>query len=452
MDDATSDGLGLFTDLYELTMLQAYLEEEMTAPAVFTLFVRRLPEHRNFLLACGVPGVLAYLEQLRFTEDDLAYLASLERFSSRFLAWLGAFRFTGDVHAVPEGTPVFADEPILEIVAPLPQAQVVETFVLNQIHLQTVVASKAARVVAAARGRKVIDFGARRTHGVHAALEAARASHLAGVDATSNVLAGRLYGIPVAGTMAHSYIQAHGDEREAFRAFAATFPNTVLLVDTYDTLAGVRHVIDLVSATGGQVSVAAIRLDSGDLATLARESRRLLDAAGLQTIQIFASSGLDEHHIAALLAAGAPIDAFGIGTGMSVPSDAPSLDIVYKLAEYDGQGRTKLSVGKPVLPGRKQVFRLEDAGQATGDVIARAGEQLEGRPLLHQMMHRGKRTAPARSAGDELQAARTHARDELGKLPARLRSLEVAAPSYRVAISDALAEYHEDVKRRTRPR
>src|SRR5262245_33810377 len=323
----------LFTDLYEHTMLQAYHAEGMTDTAVFTLFVRRLPAHRNFLLACGLQSVLEYLEHLRFSDDDLAYLRSLDTFTDDFVESLRTFRFTGCVYAVPEGTPIFANEPILEIVAPMPEAQLVETYVMNQIHLQTVLASKAARVTAAARGRKVVDFGARRAHGIDAALKAARAFYVAGIDATSNVLAGKLYGIPLSGTMAHSYVQAHGFESDAFSKFAKTFPGTVLLVDTYDTLDGVRRVIDLVKSTPA-ITISAVRLDSGELGPLSRETRRLLDAAGLQEIGIFASSGLDEYAIAALLNAGAPIDGFGIGTGMSVSEDAPALDMAYKLSEY----------------------------------------------------------------------------------------------------------------------
>ncbi len=243
--DPTPFSPALFTDLYELTMLQAYFEEDMAGRAAFSLFVRRLPERRNYLLACGLEDVLAFLETLRFDEAALAYLDGLGRFSSRFLAWLRDLRFTGDVHAVPEGTPVFANEPILEIEAPIAEAQLVETFVINQVHLQTVLASKAARVVDAAAGRIVVDFGLRRIHGIDAGLKSARAFHVAGVQATSNVAAGQRYGLKVAGTMAHSYIQAHDDEYEAFRAFARLYPDTVLLVDTYDTLAGVRKVVDL---------------------------------------------------------------------------------------------------------------------------------------------------------------------------------------------------------------
>jgi nicotinate phosphoribosyltransferase len=443
MADTRFSGLGLFTDLYELTMVQAYLEEGLTGNAVFTLFVRRLPEARNFLLACGLESVLGYLQHVRFTDDDLAYLRSLELFSDDLLTWLSRFRFTGDVYAVPEGTPVFANEPILEIVAPIAQGQLVETFVMNQIHVQTVLASKGARVAAAARGRKVVDFGARRTHGIDAAVKGARAFYIGGVHATSNVLAGKLYGIPVAGTMGHSYIQAHGDEREAFRAFARIFPGTTLLVDTYDTLEGVRHVVELATREPETFKISAVRLDSGDLDALARETRRILDAAGLQQIGIFASSGLDEHAIAALLDAGAPIDGFGVGTKMSVSEDAPALDIAYKLAEYSGEARTKLSRDKPVLPGRKQVFRQTKDGTAIGDVIALAGDQLEGRPLLRAVMREGQLTS---EAVEDLQAIRRRAAEELAALPAHVTSLEHADPPYPVSLSAALAQLHEKVR------
>jgi nicotinate phosphoribosyltransferase len=439
---AGREELGLFTDLYELTMLQAYLEEDLTEDAVFSLFVRRLPKRRNFLIACGLGTVLDYLEDLHFSDGDIAYLASLERFSDRFLEWLRQFRFTGEVHAVAEGTPVFANEPILEVTAPLPQAQLVETFVMNQIHLQTVLASKAQRVVSAAQGRPVVDFGPRRMHGIDAALKAARAFHVAGVAATSNVLAGKHYGVPVAGTMAHSYIQAHGDEAAAFRAFASLYPDTVLLVDTYDTLAGVRKVIDLAGVLGDDFDVRAIRLDSGDLAQLARQSRKLLDDAGLHRVEIFASGGLDEHEIARLLQSGAPIDGFGVGTCMGVSKDAPALDIAYKLCEYAGQGRLKLSTGKPVLPGRKQVFRVCEGAHAVRDVIARVGQELPGRPLLKPVMRGGKRLA---AAAVELDGARDHAREEIARLPDRIGAITPADPPYPVEVSPALLAYQRQV-------
>lgn len=442
MDADGGAGLGLFTDLYELTMLQSYFNEGMNGPSVFSLFVRRLPERRNVLLACGLATVLDQIESLRFTADDREYLASLGRFSPAFLEWLGQFRFTGDLYAVPEGTPLFAGEPMMEIVAPLPQAQVLETLVMNQMSLQTMLASKAMRVVKAARGRTVVDFGARRSHGIDAAVAGARAFYIGGVHGTSNVLAGKRYGVPVSGTMAHSYIQAHEDEMEAFRRFAGTFPGTVLLVDTYDTLAGVGRVIDLVRNTGAVVG--AIRLDSGDVAHLARESRRMLDGAGLHAIDIFASGGLDEYGIEALLSSGAPIDGFGVGTAMNVSADAPSLDIVYKLAEYAGRGRTKLSTGKPVLPGRKQVFRQETNGRSVGDVIGRAGERLDGRPLLELVMQGGRRVAE-RSPLDVLRA---RAAREIAQLPDAIAGIAAADVPYAVGVSPALEAQHAAVIKR----
>jgi nicotinate phosphoribosyltransferase len=437
-----ANGLALFTDLYELTMLQAYFEEGMKEEAVFSLFVRRLPGRRNFLVACGVDTVLDYLETIRFGEEDLAYLDSLKLFSDPFLTWLRDFRFTGQVHALPEGTPVFANEPILEVVAPLPEAQIMETFIMNQIHVQTLLASKAQRVVTAASGRPVVDFGARRMHGIDAALKAARAFWIGGVASTSNVLAGKLYGVPVAGTMAHSYIQAHDDERTAFRAFAKVFPETTLLVDTYDTLEGVRKVIDLAKSFGDDFNVKAVRLDSGDLLALARETRRLLDEAGLERVEIFASGGLDEDAIVTLLSGGAPIDGFGVGTSMGVSNDAPDLDIVYKLSEYAGKGRLKLSTGKPILPGRKQVFRMAEGESNVRDVIGCADENLNGRPLLVPMMRDGKRLPEGRV---DLTAARTSAHEQMVRLPARIRAITSADPPYPVDVSNKLADLQQQI-------
>lgn len=435
--------LALFTDLYELTMLQAYFEEAMNDSAVFSLFVRRLPERRNFLLACGLDTVLGQLEALRFSRADLDYLAAMGRFRDPFLGWLADFRFTGEVYAMAEGTPVFADEPLLEVVAPLPQAQLVETLVMNQITLQTVLASKAVRLVTAARGRPVIDFGARRMHGLDAALKAARAFHVAGVAGTSNVLAGRLHGVPVLGTMAHSYIQAHADEAAAFAGFVRLYPDTVLLVDTYDTRTGIERVIELARRLGDAFKVRAVRLDSGDLAVLARQGRSMLDAAGLPGVEIIASGGLDEEAIQRLLAAEAPIDGFGVGTSMGVSSDAPDLDIAYKLTEYAGQGRLKLSSGKPILPGRKQVFRTEEDGLFSGDVIGRWEEELPGTPLLCKVMEHGRRVSGKRA---DLNALRAHARAQLQRLPERVRAIEAADPPYSVKVSAALRHHQQAVE------
>lgn len=436
------DNAAILTDLYQLTMLQAYWRQGMDQEATFSLFFRHLPRSRNYLVACGLDEALRYLERLRFTDDSLDYLKTLDVFSRAFIDRLADFRFTGAVYAVPEGTPVFPDEPILEVVAPLPEAQLIETFVMNQIHHQTVIASKGARVVSAAAGRAVVDFGLRRMHGTDAGVKAARALFVAGAVATSNVLAGKIYGLPVTGTMAHSYVQAHDDELTAFRDFAEIYPETVLLVDTYDTLAGIDKVVALAAELGENFRVRAIRLDSGDLGALAVAARRRLDRAGLKRVEIFASGGLEEHQIARLVAAGAPIDGFGVGTDMGVSRDAPVFDIVYKLTTYAGGGRLKLSAGKSTLPGRKQIFRVEEYGTAVGDVIARDGEKLPGQPLLRPVMMGGERL-PAGCV--ELAASRDHARREIAKLPARVRALEPCAPPYPVTVSSELAAYRQAV-------
>lgn len=436
----------LLVDQYELTMLQAYWAEEMYEPAVFSLFVRRLPEYRNYLLACGLDTVLDFLETFRFTEDARHHLASTGTFDPDFLEWLGDLRFTGDAWAVPEGTPVFAGEPLLELEAPLPQAQVVETVVMNQMHLQTVLASKAARVKRAAGDRVVVDFGLRRMHGTDAGLKSARAFHVAGLDGTSNVLAGKVWGVPVTGTMAHSYVETHADEMSAFRAFVRTYPETIVLVDTYDTLEGVRNVVRLAEELGADFRVRGVRLDSGDLGELAKESRKILDRAGLERVRIFASGGLDEWEIRRLLDAGAPIDGFGVGTAMGVARDAPALDIAYKLTAYAGEGRLKLSSGKRTLPGRKQVFRREDErGTAVADVIARADESQAGRPLLRKVMEDGVRLPGGR---ETLETVRDRATSELRRLPDRILGLENADPAYEVEVSEELERYSEEVARR----
>jgi len=435
--------LGLFTDLYELTMLRAYRSVGFEKTAVFSLFVRRLPAERNFLVACGIDDFLAELEALRFEADDIAYLRG-EGFPDDFLDWLKGFRFSGDVFALPEGAIFFENEPVLEIVAPIGEAQIVETLAINQIGFASMIAAKAARVVEAAAGRTVVDFGSRRAHGIDAAIKAARASYVAGAASTSNVLAGKLYGIPIAGTMAHSFVQAFDDESEAFRAFARVYPETVLLVDTYDTLEGVKKVIALARALGPDFHVRAVRLDSGDLVALSMAARALLDQAGLKKVGIFVSGGLDETKIAALLAAGAPIDGFGVGTDMVVSADAPSVDIVYKLTEYAGEGRMKLSSGKRTLPGRKQIFRVAENGVMTGDTIARADETLPSTPLLKQVMESGRRIVPPEPLAD----IRARCREAIATLPPEIRALEKAARPYPVAVSEKLAEEEREVRAR----
>jgi nicotinate phosphoribosyltransferase len=421
----------LLTDLYELTMMQAYFAEGLHDTAVFDLFARRLPDNRPYLVACGLETALHYLEALRFEDEALSYLEDLGHFSRGFLDYLADFRFTGTVRAVPEGTAVFADEPILEVAAPLPQAQLAETFLLNQIHFQTLAATKAARVVDAAQGRPVVDFGARRMHGTDAALKAARAYHVAGVAATSNVLAGQMYGVPVSGTMAHSFVEAHDNEGSAFEAFASQFPRTVLLVDTYDTLAGVRQVVAMAQRWGEAFQVEGIRLDSGDLADLARQARAILDEAGLEGMKILASGSLDEYTIGELLDQGAPIDGFGVGTHMGVSEDAPFVDSAYKLVAYAGRPRMKLATRKTTLPGAKQVFRQTDGeGYYCGDTLAGSEEAHPGTPLLETVMHDGIRTR----AAPELGELRERWAAELRRLPPSLRSV-TAFPGYPVTIS-----------------
>ncbi len=434
-DWVNDDNAALFTDLYQLTMLQAYFAEGLDEEAVFDLFVRRL-RGRNYLVACGLETVLHFLETLRFTPEALAYLDTLGLFKPDFLHHLAGFRFTGDVYAVAEGTPVFSEEPLLEVVAPLGQAQLVETFLLNQITFQTNLATKAHRVVHAARGRTVADFGMRRMHAADAALKAARACYLVGVHSTSNVLAGQRYGIPVTGTMAHSYVEAHAAEADAFRAFAARYRQTTLLVDTYDTLVGVRKVVELAQTLGDAFQVGAIRLDSGDLAELARQARRLLDEGGLEHVRILASGSLDEHRIGALLEAGAPIDGFGVGTRLGTVADLPFLDSAYKLVEYAGTARMKLSAKKATLPSRKQIFRVYEDGKAARDVLALHDEALDGEPLLALAMRDGARTEAGRRRPLDDLRARTEA--ALAHLPDRLLALDAADPPYPVLLSEGL--------------
>jgi len=386
----------LLTDLYELNMAASYLRRGMTAPATFSLFVRNLPPSRGFLVAAGTQGCVEWLEQLSFEPGDLDYLAGLG-FDEDVLSAFGDLRFTGDLWAVPEGRIVFANEPILEVTAPIAEAQLVETYLLNQITFQTTVATKAARCRIAAAGRiELVDFGFRRTQGIEAGLAAARLAAMVGFASTSNVEAARRFGLRPAGTMAHSYVEAFATELEAFYAFAQDFPErTTFLVDTYDAHGGVAHAIEVIGRLGlGHHS--GIRLDSGDLAQLASDARRLLDAAGLPEVRIFVSGGLDEHDLARFVAIGAPIDAAGVGTRMGVSADAPYLDSAYKLVAYDDRPVAKLSTGKATLPGPKQVFR----GPAMHDLIGLRDEPRPAGtgPLLERVMRGGMRIAPADTA------------------------------------------------------
>lgn len=446
MDPLTRTTSPLVTDLYQLTMLQGYYAAGMTAPAVFELFVRKLPAGRNFLVAAGLEQALAYIERLRFEPAELDWIAASGLFGAEFPAQLERLRFTGDIDAMPEGTACFANEPLLRVTAPLPEAQLLETRVLNLVHYQTLVASKAARAVLAAGGKRLIDFGLRRAHGAEAGLLAARASYLAGFDGTATTLAGPAFGIPVFGTMAHSFVQAHDDEAAAFETFAAAFPrNAVLLIDTYDTVAGARKVVELAPRLRARgIEVRGVRLDSGDLGALAREVRAVLDAGGLEKAIIFASGNLDEYRVRAL--ASAPIDSFGVGTSLVTSSDAPYLDMVYKLQEYAGRPRRKRSAGKATWPGRKQVYReTAPDGTLARDVVTLESEPRAGEPLLVPVVRAGRRVA----APPGLDAVRAHARRELGRLPARLKSLEDASPPYAAEIAPALAALAEAVDRAT---
>jgi len=426
----------LLVDLYELTMMQAYWSHGVHGSATFDLFIRQLPLERNFLLTAGLDSVLEILEHLRFTAGDISYLRSLGLFDGDFLDSLVGFGFSGSVDAMPEGTVAFGGEPILRVTAPIIEGQFFETVIVNQIHLQTLLASKAARIVLAAAGRKLVDFGLRRMHGTDAGTAGARAFWIAGFDATSNVLAGQLFGLPVAGTMAHSFVQCHRSELDAFRDFAASFPETTLLVDTYDTLRGVDRVISLAHELGDEFRVRAVRLDSGDLAGLAKKARRRLDAAGLDRVQIFASGNLDEHRVRRLLHDGAPIDGFGVGTRLGTSEDVPNLEAVYKLAQLDDRALLKLSTDKATLPGVKQVWRRTAAsGVFDGDLIGLADEELGGRPLLVPVMRGGRRLETGR---EKLAVIRRRASAELAMLPEPLRRLEPADPPYRVEVSDEL--------------
>lgn len=433
------ENAALLTDLYQLTMLQAYHREGLNGVAVFDMFVRRLRE-RNYLIACGLDTVLHYLETLRFSQEAIDYLSTLPQFKPEFLEWLSGFRFEGDVYAIPEGTPVFADEPIIQVVAPLPQAQLVETFILNQITYQTGIASKTSRVIYAAEGRLVVDFGLRRMQGTDAGMKSVRAGYIAGIEATSNVLAAQVYGLPPSGTMAHSYVEVHDLEEDAFVAFSELYAGTTLLVDTYDTLQAVRRTVALRKALGERFDVGAIRLDSGDMAELAKGARAILDEGGMEHVKIFASGSLDEFEIATMLARGAPIDAFGVGTKLGTLADRPYLDSAYKLAEYDGQARMKLSQHKSNLPGRKQINRFYEQGRMVRDVITAFDEPSDGTPLLECVMKSGRRTEAGKVTLDQ---ARAHAREALSQLPDHLMTLDETDRPYPVEVSRRLHEISE---------
>jgi len=436
----------LLTDLYQLTMLQGYLEAGMTETAVFEFFVRRLPPGWSFFIAAGLAQAVDYLEQLRFHEADLAWLAASGRFSHAVVEYLGHLRFTGDVDALPEGSCCFPDEPIVRITAPLPVAQLVESRLINLLHFQTLIASKAARLRLAAPDKLLVDFGLRRAHGGEAALFAARASYLAGFDGSATTLAAPRFAIPVFGTMAHSYVQAHVSEVRAFESFARAQPdNVVLLIDTYDTEEGAQRVVEVaprLAAAG--IRIKAVRIDSGDLAGHARRVRAILDDGGLTEVGIFASSSLDETDLVRFRAARVPIDGFGVGTRLTTCADHPYLDCAYKLQEYAGQPRRKRSEGKQTWPGRKQVWRRYAAGELAGDTLALEGEAIAGTPLLVEVVRSGQRRAEL----EDLAAARAHAAAEIAALPEPLKQLAATTP-YPVTVSSGLRALAVEVDRRT---
>ncbi|HEY7297038.1 MAG TPA: nicotinate phosphoribosyltransferase [Xanthobacteraceae bacterium] len=440
MNPATSP---LLTDLYQFNMVQAYLDYGETKTAVFEFFVRKLPARRGFLMAAGLQTALDFLENMRFSGEEIEQLANSASFGRELFGYLARFRFTGNVHAMPEGTVFFADEPILRVTAPLPEAQLVETRLINILHFQSLIAAKAARMVLAAPDKLLVDFGLRRSHGADAGLMAARASYIAGFAGTATVAAKVLFGIPIYGTMAHSFIQAFDDETAAFELFARARPeNLVLLIDTYDTEAAAREVVALaprLKAAG--IAIRGVRLDSGDMVTLSKSVRRILDGGGLAEVTIFASGGIDEDSIAVFTRQGAPIDGFGIGTSLTTSSDAPALDCAYKLQEYAGIPRRKLSAGKATWPGRKQVWRRHGRdGRMAGDILSLEDDDQAGTPLLRPVMREGKRIQPPPTLAE----VRAHARRELDRLPEPLRRLEPGA-SYRVDVADKLATLAAEV-------
>ena len=437
----------LYVDLYELTMAQAYLQSGQTGHATFSLYFRNFPQNRTYYVFCGLESAISYLENLKFSESDLEVLEELGLFDGILLDYLSSFEFTGSVRAMREGEVFFPNEPVIEVSGPIIECQIAETFLINQVNLESMLATKAARVVAAAGGRQIVDFASRRTHGLDAGLKLARASYIAGFDGTSNVRAASDYAIPAVGTMAHSYISTFDSEFTAFSSYAESFPDSsIFLVDTYDTLGGVRSAIQVAQKMHARGSnLRAIRLDSGDMATLSQQAREMLDEAGLQNVRILASSGLDEYSVSDLVCSGAPIDGFGVGTRVGASADAPFTDFVYKLVEYDGMPMMKLSEDKMSLPGPKQVFRMYDGeGMFDHDVIAHANlttDKQESRQLLYEVMENGRLKASL----PDLNAIRQYHRGQVQRLPPALLG-PTSDASYRVDISEELLVLSEQLK------
>jgi len=448
LDWLKEENMSLFTDFYELTMCASYFDNKKFEPATFDLFIRRLSENRSYLLFAGLEQVLLYLKSVKFTEEHLTYLKK-QGFKKEFLDYLKNFKFTGDVWAAPEGTVAFPCEPLIRVNAPIIEAQLVETFLLNTINLQTMIATKASRVVNAAQGKAVIEFGLRREHGVDAGMKVARSSYIAGCQGTSNVLAGLVYGIPVFGTLAHSFIMSYTKEIDAFRAFAKTFPaNSTLLIDTYDDIAGAGKAAAIAKELEEEgFRLSGVRLDSGDLVEISKKVRKLLDQKGLQYVRIFASGDLDEFKVEELLKKGAKIDAFGVGTKMGTSADKPYVDVIYKLCETmnaDGSFTPimKLSEGKVTLPGRKQVYRfVDEKGKLEKDMIALADEKVNGEPLMAKVMEKGEVTYDFPS----LSEIRANAAENVSRLPDKYKKVS-DAPEYPVELSQDLEKLIRKLK------
>jgi nicotinate phosphoribosyltransferase len=443
MNPATSP---LLTDLYQLNMIQAYLADEKTGTAVFEFFVRKLPPQRGFLMAAGLEQALDFLENLRFSNEELEALSQSGRFGKDLIDYLAGLRFSGDVHAMPEGTVFFANEPILRVTAPLPEAQLVESRLINILHFQSLIAAKAARMKLLAPGKLLVDFGLRRAHGAEAGLMAARASYIAGFSGTATMLAGKLFDIPIYGTMAHSFIQAYDDEVSAFIAFARARPDAlVLLLDTYDTEAAARKMVRLAPRLSKEgITIRGVRLDSGDLIALSKSVRRILDEGGLSDVTIFASGGIDDAELGAMARAQAPIDGFGIGTSLTTSFDVPALDCAYKLQEFNGLPRRKRSTGKATWPGRKQVWRrYGEDGVMDADTLSLEDDAQPGEPLIVPVMRAGRRVAPKQG----LASIRARAERNLASLPEALRRLDSGA-SLTVEVGEKLVQLAAEVDRR----
>jgi nicotinate phosphoribosyltransferase len=437
----------LLTDLYELTMAGVYYRYKKFEPATFSLFIRKYPPNRGYFVNAGLEDVLEFLESFHFVQEDLDYLQTTKLFSQDFLHYLSGLRFTGHVFAIPEGRIFFKDEPILEITAPIIEAQLVESLVINFINLQVSIATKASRCVYAAKGRGLVDFSLRRTQGTDAALKVARSSYMAGFIGTSNVLAGKLYNLPIFGTMAHSFITSFEEEIDSFRAFAETFPdNTVLLIDTFDTISGARKTVEVAKemSSKGQ-KLKGVRLDSGDMASLSQDARKIFEEEGLKDVSIFASGGFDEFKVADVLERGAAIDAFGIGTKMGVSADGPYTDIAYKLVQYDSRPVLKLSPGKKTLVAEKQVFRIRRRNRLYKDIIGLRDEKTEGEPLLKMVMKNGKREEPFES----LNVIRERFQKEFDSLDNAHKALENPA-LFPVELSEGLEKLQNRIIRKVK--